>query len=397
MFGWEYPPHISGGLGTACHGLTTALIKAGHQVSFVLPRVDEEQATSQFKLISASNYSILNDLDTNDFTWLSSLIPEIGLKQFLTINGGKHKFSGGYGANLIEEVYWFSIVASQIANNVEFDIIHAHDWLTYLAGVMVKKITGKPLVVHMHATEFDRSAKTNWQVYEIERYGMTMADKVFAVSNLTRDIIVGRYHISPEKVITTYNGVVPSDHRLAISPRKLSDQIVTFLGRITYQKGPEFFIEAAEKVLRKIKNVRFVMAGNGDMMPAMIEKVAAKRLSSHFHFTGFLKGSEVAQMLNMTDVLVMPSVSEPFGITPLEAIQCDVPVVISKQSGVAEVLPHSIKTDYWDVNKMADAIYSLLSYKPLAKTVQYHNRQAIHNLSWEKVASKVSSTYLSVA
>jgi len=263
--------------------------------------------------------------------------------------------------------------------------------------MIAKEISGKPLVVHMHATAFDRSAKINSQVFEIERQGMLVADKVMAVSNLTRNIILNKYQIEPEKVITTYNGVKKKEASRVLGTSIFKDKIVTFLGRITYQKGPEYFIEAAEKVLEKDKNVQFVMAGSGDMMPEMIKKVAAKRMSSHFHFTGFLKGRQVDRMLAMTDVFVMPSISEPFGIAPLEAIQADVPVIISRQSGVAEVLPHAFIVDYWDTDSLADAIYGLLNHRSFAKMVQGLNRESLKNLTWGHAAETVSSTYQSVA
>jgi glycosyltransferase involved in cell wall biosynthesis len=262
---------------------------------------------------------------------------------------GKVDFTGSYGASLMDEIHKYSVVAQVIASEEEFDIIHAHDWLAYPAGIAAKAVSGKPLVIHVHATDFDRSGgNVNPVVYNMEKEGMDAADKIITVSNLTRDIVINKYNISPDKVETVYNAVEPPSHsELDIPERTYDDKIVTFLGRITMQKGPEYFIEAARMVLSRMPNVRFVMAGSGDMMERMIRHAAALRITDRFHFTGFLRGNDVFTMLRMSDVYVMPSVSEPFGISPLEAMQSNVPVIISKQSGVAEVLTHAVKVDFW--------------------------------------------------
>lgn len=397
MFGWEYPPHISGGLATACHGLVQALGKQGHHVTFVMPKAEMEMQTENFRLISASNITLPDFPDTPAFSLVNEIIPYVDHGRFERIKEGKYEFSGAYGPNLMEEVYWLTIVASRLARELDFDVIHAHDWLTYLAGMVAQEISGKPLVVHMHATEFDRSAQTNPQVYEIERQGMMAANKVMAVSDLTRNVIIKNYGIAPEKVLTTYNGVLRETEKEIHEASKLKEKIVTFLGRITYQKGPEYFVEAAEKVLAKNKNVRFVMAGSGDMMHKMVQLVAAKRLSSKFHFTGFLRGNHVNKMYAHSDVFVMPSISEPFGIAPLEAIRADVPVVISKQSGVAEVLPHALKVDFWDTDKLSDAIHGLLNHDVFADHNRLQNRKTLQQLTWDNAAVKIAEGYASVA
>lgn len=397
MLGWEYPPHISGGLATACHGLVQGLLKEGHEITFLMPRANEEVNKDRFRLISANNVTLPTNVDLNRFTLLKKIIPGVNAKRSQHISGETYSFSRAYGPNLMEEAFWFAIVVSKLVKELDFDIIHAHDWLTFPAGLLAKQISGKPLVIHVHATEFDRSAKINSRIYEIERQGMLGANKVMAVSNLTRKTIIDKYRIDAKKVITTYNGVEQKSSETVPSTSNFKDKIVTFLGRITYQKGPEYFIEAAEKILKRDKNVHFVMAGSGDLLPEMIRKVAAKRLSSHFHFTGFLKGKEVDRMLAMTDVFVMPSVSEPFGIAPLEAIRSNVPVIVSRQSGVAEVLPHALIVDYWDTDNLAEAIYGLLHHNTLAKTVKDSGKETLKNLTWDNAALNVSSTYLSVA
>jgi glycogen(starch) synthase len=249
--------------------------------------------------------------------------------------------------------------------------------------------------VHVHATDFDRSGgNVNPSVYEIEKTGMEAADKVIAVSNLTRNIIIEKYGIDANKVVTVHNAVEPlADRELQKMQRSINDKIVTFLGRVTMQKGPEYFIEAANLVLQKMKNVRFVMAGSGDMLNRMIGRVAALKIGDRFHFTGFLQGDDVQHMFSLSDVYVMPSISEPFGISPLEAMQSNVPVIISRQSGVSEILRHTIKVDFWDIHAMADAIYGILKYDGLSNMFKKHARIEVDNLKWEHAAEKVKEIY----
>ena len=308
----------------------------------------------------------------------------------------RYTFSGKYGANLMEEVARYAIVAAQVAKNLEgqFDVIHAHDWLTYFAGIAAKRVSGKPLVVHMHATEFDRSGENiNTQTYAIERAGMHAADMVIAVSNLTRNIVINRYGVPAEKVVAVHNAVRFAEKDKPLPERGVDDKIVTFLGRITFQKGPDYFVEAAAKVLKRVPNVRFVMAGSGDMMNHVIRRVAALGIADRFHFTGFLRGDDVQKMFQLSDVYVMPSVSEPFGISPLEAMRSNVPVIISKQSGVAEVLDYAVKVDYWDVDAMADAIYGLITYPALAKMFSERGMAEVTGLKWNNAAAKIKAVY----
>lgn len=365
MFGWEFPPHIAGGLGTASYGLTRGLAKHGIEVIFVVPKAYGDEDQRFVRVVNASEIETpFGDTREQDvwekLTFIhidSNMVPYVAPEEFdsyaeeyrrtgrtiLDKEGWteRYSFSGKYGANLMEEVARYAMVAAQVARDLagQFDLIHAHDWLTYYAGIAAKRVSGKPLVVHMHATEFDRSGEhVNPQVYEIERAGMTEADRVIAVSNLTRNIVIEKYGIPASKVVTVHNAVRFSAKQAQSQERGVSDKIVTFLGRITYQKGPDYFVEAAAKVLRKTRNVRFVMAGSGDMLKHIVRRVAKLGIADRFHFTGFLKGDEVQRMFALSDVYVMPSVSEPFGISPLEAMRSNVPVIISKQSGVAEVL-----------------------------------------------------------
>lgn len=418
MFGWEFPPHITGGLGTACYGLTRGLAKHGTEVIFIVPKAYGDEDQRAVRLVNASDVVInVDDVENKQYwdriTYMevgSNLIPYVAPEEFTdlvvqeelrkettrqTLFSSRFVFSGRYGTNLMEEVYRYALIGSAIAAKYEFDVIHAHDWLTYSAGVAAKASSGKPLVVHMHATEFDRSGENvNQQVYDIERYGMEQADRVITVSNLTRQIVIERYGIDPEKIITVHNAVEPVDRDELEGPQKvLKEKVVTFLGRITFQKGPEYFVEAAKKVLEVDPNVRFVMAGTGDLMNKLIRRVAELRIAHRFHFTGFLKGADVDRMFAMSDVFVMPSVSEPFGIVPLEAMRSSVPVVISKQSGVSEILKHALKVDFWDVHGLADAIYGLLHYHALSETFKLYGKEEVESLKWDDAALKVKEVY----
>jgi len=417
MFGWEFPPHITGGLGTACFGLTKGLLKNGVEVLFVVPKAYGDENQQAVRLIDASDVSIdfsdkLYQEYWKQLTYIeigSNLIPYVGEDEFITMTAHneldktdehtsvfskKYAFSGKYGKNLMEEVTRYALVASSIASSQNFDVIHAHDWLTYPAGIAAKKISGKPLVVHMHATEFDRSGENvNQNVYDIERKGMEAADAVITVSNYTRDIVINRYGINPEKVFTVHNAVEYYGDDKIFEGKSVKEKVVTFLGRVTFQKGPDYFVEAAKRVLDKDKNVRFVMAGSGDMLNRMILRVAQLGISTHFHFTGFLQGDDVERMFALSDVYVMPSVSEPFGISPLEAMRSEVPVVISKQSGVSEVLKYAIKIDFWDIDAMADAIYGLLHYDALSDMFRKYGKVEVINLKWDNAALRVKEVY----
>ncbi len=420
MFGWEFPPHISGGLGTACYGLTKGLAGFSDvEVIFVVPKAYGDEDQSNLKLVGAGDVALTRkqvefaDVESKvDYYEVESgMIPYVGPEEFWELSSkintqktslvetteeGKIEFSGKYDHNLMHEIHNYAFVAEVIARDNAFDVIHAHDWLAYPAGIAAKRVSGKPLIIHVHATDFDRSGgSVNPQVYAIEKEGMDAADKIITVSNLTRNIVIEKYNINPEKVMTVYNAVEPITPEEKIRLKKgVDDKIVTFLGRITLQKGPEYFVEAANLVLQRMKNVRFVMAGSGDRLNAMIKRAAELKISDRFHFTGFLKGDDVFDMFKMSDVFVMPSVSEPFGIVPLEAMQSNVPVIISHQSGVSEILNYAIKIDYWDTHAMADAIYGLLNYPALHNMFKKYGKAEVDNLQWKNSAAQVREIYL---
>lgn len=418
MFGWEFPPHISGGLGTACYGLTSSLLKNDVDVIFVVPRLFGDEDTGKFRFINATDIK----LDTGSsfyaeqlhrLTYIqvdSTLIPYVYPRetvnpketihtsafQWSTHNFTHFDFTGYYGKDLMREVAQYAIVASTIAKENWFDIIHAHDWLAFPAGIMAKHVSGKPLIIHVHATEYDRSGKNiNRAVYDIEKKGMEEADAIITVSGFTKQILIDKYGIPPDKITIVHNGIFANGNEIKKRAPRRKDKIVTFLGRVTFQKGPDYFVEAAAKVLKKYPDVRFVMAGSGDMLTRMIKRVAQLRIGSRFHFTGFLQGPEIDKMFGMSDIYVMPSVSEPFGISPLEAVRSGVPVIISKQSGVSEVLNNAVKIDFWDTDALANAICGLLQYKALSNQFSKEASKELEKITWDRAALKVKSMYQS--
>lgn len=409
MFGWEFPPHILGGLGTASYGLTKGMADNGDMdITFVIPKPHGDEEKGFARIIGANstpiawrevNYDYVNSRIGNVmdpqlyFDMRNHIYADFN---YMKLNDlGCIEFSGRYPDNLVEELNNYSVVAGVIARTLDFDVIHSHDWLTYPAGIHAKQVTGKPLVIHVHATDYDRSrGNVNPTVFGIEKDGMNQADHIITVSNLTRRTVIEKYGISPDKVTTVHNAVEPLPQEyLDIKAPQKRDKVVTFLGRITMQKGPEYFVEAAAAVLKKVPNVRFVMAGGGDMMEKMIRLAARRNISDRFHFIGFLRGKEVYEMYKASDVFIMPSVSEPFGIAPLEAMQMGVPSIISKQSGCAEILSNVIKVDYWDVEEMANAIYSIITYPAMYRQLHEQGLEEVSQIVWKKAGAKVIDIY----
>ena len=414
MFGWEFPPHILGGLGTASYGLTKGLsLQPDMDITFCIPKPWGDEDQSFMKIIGMNSVPIVwRDVDWNYVNGRvgSYMDPQLYYDlrdhiyadfSYMHVDDlGCMEFSGRYPDNLHEEINNYSIVAGVVARQQRFDIIHAHDWLTYPAGIHAKQVSGKPLVIHVHATDFDRSrGNVNPTVYSIEKNGMDHADCIMCVSELTRQTVINHYHQDPAKCFAMHNAVYPLaselqeivDQRKPYSERK--EKVVTFLGRITMQKGPEYFVEAAALVLKRTRNIRFVMAGSGDMLDAMINLAAERGIADRFHFPGFQRGRQVYEAYKNSDVFVMPSVSEPFGIAPLEAMQCGTPSIISKQSGCGEILDKVIKTDYWDINAMADAIYSICTNPSLFQYLQEEGKKEVDGITWEKVGLRIRALY----
>ncbi len=475
MLGWEFPPYITGGLGTACYGLTKALSRYGTQVAFVLPRQITGSQVSHVRLLHpgsllpqsliaapamvtttpASDSTLhgddesLGDASTRAVEpspiawrqpahtpqsasstiakqtpgWLASPYQSAGgqLHEPQVITGkpatldatgqprvgfftapsfyqeqAASPWVNPYAGDLMSDTQRYGEFCVALARQEHFDLVHAHDWMTFPAGLAVAAATGKPLLVHVHSTEFDRSGQNvNQGVYDLERRGVHGAIRVIAVSHLTRSILIHRYGLDPAKVDVVYNGIESDQTHAHVSKASIrrGDKIVLFLGRITWQKGPEFFIRAARKVLEKYERVKFVMAGSGDRITQVIELAAAYGIGHKVVFTGFLHGADVERLFKMADVYVMPSISEPFGIAPLEAIRHDVPVIISKSSGVAEVLTHALKVDFWDIEEMANKIIAVLKHPPLSSTLREQADMEVRRLSWDDAAAKCVHTY----
>lgn len=420
MFGWEFPPHISGGLGTACYGLTKELARIeGVEVTFVVPKVWGDEVLPNITLLNAGQVPVVHQQIQFDdvkskieyYELQSSLIPYLGTaefdemktvvtsveKRFVEVTpDGTIVFEGGYQRNLFQEINYYALVAGQLAREIDFDVIHVHDWMCFPAGIAVRQITGKPLVAHVHSTEFDRSGSlVNTAICAIEKEGMLAADQVIAVSDFTRRTIIRNYAISPGKIKTIHNAVEPVEYTVRKKKHGFgADKVVSFLGRITAQKGPEYFIEAASQVIQQVKDVRFVMAGKGDLLDEMKRRAAALNISGYFHFPGFVTDEEITELFRISDVFVMPSVSEPFGIVALEAMQAGVPVVVSRQSGVSEVIRNAVKVDYWDTREMAGAICELLSNSKFRRSLAEKGRREAGKLIWSRAAVKVHQIYL---
>lgn len=418
MFGWEFPPHISGGLGTACYGIVKGLASIRKiNVTFVVPKMHgNEDSTSNFHLVSAENVSVGDHyfsgrkptgvhileipsqlvpyLSPENFKQGYQLTGEIKTETFQ--KGQKFSFSGGYGKNLFSEIYNYALVAQVIAGQYQFQLIHAHDWLTFPAAIAAKKISDKPLIVHVHSTDFDRSGgSVNPDIFAIEKQGFEEADHIITVSNRIKKRLTEQYHISSQKITTIYNAIdCENIANKGITNRRRKHKIITFLGRITIQKGPEYFVHVARMVISRMKNVHFVMAGNGELRDEMVELCARYGITDRFHFAGFLKNNEVTRMLEQSDLFIMPSVSEPFGIVPLEAMQANVPVIISLQSGVSELIRNVVKTDFWDVHAMADAVHGILKNKTLANTLITEGNKEVGRLNWNDSANQINQVYL---
>lgn len=474
MLGWEFPPFIAGGLGTACNGLTRAMDRLGHEILFVLPRSAEGMASEHVRIVgpnaikpdhpaarpeahapapahpasvsaSASNpdpqapapagaagfrnvrfvgipsgtaspYASFDasqpgSLDVLDEDSLSTVAPgtvRINRRQrealaaagvYVADGEGFVAASGEhYSGDMLGDAARYARFVAALTEVESFDVIHAHDWMTYAAGVVASRLSGKPLVVHVHSTEFDRSGEhVNQALYNIERMGMHAAHRIISVSRLTKSICIRRYGVHPDKIEVVYNGIENDRVQPAAGQTIAStDKIVLFLGRITMQKGPEYFVRAARRVLDKFQDVKFVVAGSGDMAVRMIEEAAQLGIGHKVLFTGFLRGHDVDRIFQMADCYVMPSVSEPFGIAPLEAMANDVPVIISKQSGVSEVLTHALKVDFWDIDGMANKIIAVLRHPPLSQTLRQHAPFELRGLSWEGAAKRTTSVYEAV-
>lgn len=439
MLGWEFPPFITGGLGTACFGLTQGLARQGAQITFVLPKpINGEHGGQGVRVVApqaakaslgdkspesvASTYAIDAEGDLAGVSFKA--VPSMLRSPYVAADGGVASrgqgASGGIGFmqqagseaggsiatgatidELIQEANRYAALCVDLAAGESFDVIHAHDWFTFPAAEAVAKASGKPLVLHVHSTEYDRAGESaNPSISQIEKQGFAAADRLITVSYLTHSILEKRYDVSPEKIDVVHNGVdqLPprpnnGNRQSEVAKGSKRDRVVLFLGRITMQKGPEYFVQAAKKVLEKHEHVKFLIAGSGDRMEQIIELAVREGIGNRVLFTGFLRGGEVERVYEMADVFVMPSVSEPFGIATLEAISHDVPVIISKNAGVGEVLKHALRVDFWDVEDMADKILAVLNHRPLSATLKRHAGEEVRQLTWDGAARRCLGVY----
>ena len=451
MFGWEFPPYVSGGLGVACYNITKSLDSLVDQLYFVMPKNDINQTL--FKKTSLMGADSVNELSVqmketigNEKKEFDSLIAQHKEQykerkiSFLPVESDLTPYSirnqtvfheeqrvffssffrqqekqqskkqilesqtnlcdnFDFSNPLFRDVMAYSSKAACFAMMVRHDVIHAHDWLTIPAAFEAKRFSGKPLVLHVHATEYDRSGSgMNSLIYEVERFGVHHADKVIAVSHYTKEILIQHYGVDASKIEVVHNGVAPKLSNLLKSSAKktVKEKIVLYLGRLTFQKGPDYFIRSAKRVLERRKDIRFVVAGSGDMMPWLVEQVNKWGLGDHFYFTGFLNDVLVEKLFRISDVYVMPSVSEPFGIAPLEALYYGVPVVLSKTSGVSEVLDHVLKVDFWDIDEMANKILAILDYSALKSHLMKGVEAELPSISWEDASEKIFKIYKQV-
>jgi glycosyltransferase involved in cell wall biosynthesis len=415
MLGWEFPPIINGGLGVACHDLSAAMSDLAN-ITMIIPKSSPGFKMNNLNLVGINNidprtfremlatpreplpfelHEVMADLNPY---YREPLVAEgegMGGEVMRTIvsdDPGSFNIDNLYGTDVINKVIQYSKIASSLAENMSFDIIHAHDWMTMLAGIRIRQQTGKPLVMHIHSLEVDRGGTDSrgW-VYELEKKGMEYADLVIPVSRFTADNIEKYYGISRNKIRVVYNG-----SRLVKafrSKRQYPEKTVLFVGRLTRQKGPEIFLDIAKRVLEKNLDVRFVMAGVGDYFNPLLEKSSYQSLGNRFHMTGFLNVEKLNYLFSVSDVYCMPSVSEPFGLSAVEAAHFRIPCVLSRQSGVSEVLHGALKFDHWDVHKAADSILSLLRDKVLRKKVVRDACKDLREITWENSAKGVMEAY----
>lgn len=482
MLGWEFPPHISGGLGTACHGLSLGLVRSGVEVTFVVPQLRGGEEAEGVRLVAAADVPVpvgapagparsgqaaptgggvgrgaaaegdvpvrlrhaysgrrgpdgLGEREERtELARARLLAVDSPLRPYMTEHEYARElaelerlaalrqrrepsapqpgparaaapppppprerlpFRGGYGPDLFAEVERYARVVRELARQVEFDVVHAHDWMTWPAGIAAAEQAQKPLVVHVHASEHDRSGKhPDARIRAVEERGLARADAVVCVSEYTAGVLKRHYGAPAAKLRVVHNALTRREQRERLHAEKtIDDPVVLFLGRITYQKGPDYFLEAAARVLRVLPDVRFVLSGTGDMLPRTIERAAQLGIAGSVHFTGFLRGEEVERMFALADIYVMPSVSEPFGISPLEAMALDVPVIVSRQSGVSEVLANALKVDFWDVEDLANKIIALLSYPALREALLAEGRHEVERMTWEDRGRTLRGVY----
>lgn len=386
MLGWEFPPFSSGGLGTHCYNITKALSSRGANVTFLMPGCSDEIDSDFVRVIRAGKSRIVK-VGVAMRPYLPSLPITVSQRD------DKSKGSRLYGMGFFEDVKRYTEVAAEASRDIDCDVIHCHDWMTFSAGIRIKQDKGKPLVVTVHSTEFDRTGSLcpNPFISDIEWQGMYHADRVIAVSRYMKEQIVKNYSVPEDKIEVIHNSIEPGEY----SDRKLEfgleQKVVLFLGRLTLQKGPDYFLRAAKRVMEKEKGVRFVVVGTGDMLPQLIDESINLGISNNVTFTGFRESIE--EYYRMADLYVMPSVSEPFGITALEAMASGTPVILSEQSGVKEVVSHRMCVDFWDVDRLASKMIGALKYDCVRNEMRENGKREVNRMSWLDPAQETMKVY----
>ncbi len=399
MLGWELPPHNSGGLGVACYQMARALNTKGVEIDFVLPYRAEHPKTEFMNVIAASDSPPLTDADEN-FTAMGAYG---GICVDCTSRKCQH--AAAYGGSFIGATKKYADAIVKVAKKSNPDVIHAHDWLTAEAGARAKKITGKPLIVHVHATEFDRAGgqRGNPLIHEIEYNGLMMADRIVAVSGITKNILVREYDIPADKIEVVHNSldsneldyaaVETSNYLYAKSLRKHGYTIVSSLGRLTIQKGLTFLLESAAMALSRNPKMLFLIAGSGEQRDQLVQLSADLGISDRVIFTGFVRGQRWREIYEISDIFVMPSISEPFGLTALEAAAYDTAILLSKQSGVSEVLHNTMSFDYWDTRKLADQLINISLSPGLQHELRQNVGREYNRFSWHDAADRLVEQY----
>lgn len=395
MIGWEFPPYNSGGLGVACEGLTSALSANCVEQIFVLPK--QLPINSSFLEVTSPFDHYLKKVYVN-----LPIFPYGAMTRDQKLYLQKRGINGVN--DMVDEAYYYGQMVKEIAIDYDYDLIHGHDWMTYPAAMMSQKITGKPMILHVHSTEFDRTldGKTNQRIADIEYEGLQVADKIITVSDYTKGVICDKYAVDSRKVEVVHNGVdLSAQRRYEISDNELAQfasnrKIVTFMGRVTVQKGPDYFIQIADKIARQVPDVLFVLGGDGDMQQSVMMMSASHRLTGKLLFAGFLRGRQKEYIYRRSDLFIMPSVSEPFGIVALEAASSGKPILISKQSGVKEVMPFAYTADFWDTQAFADEAVRLLNNYNYRIEMGELNARSAEEVTWSKAGAKCLRVYQEV-
>jgi hypothetical protein len=412
MLGWEYPPILNGGLGVACNAIANALAEFAN-ITVIVPRAKNESTSNNVAIVG------LNHLVSQSKYWdelpninyesiqVAAALPNPYVSSQENFNIIKTNFASAeipshannlfnqgnlYDQNLWARIHYYNFLVEKVASELDFDIIYAHDWMTFQAGQRLKNKFLKPLVVHVHSLEYDRIGNySDNAVTNIEKSAMNDANSIVAVSNYTAHIIKNCYQINSEKVYAIHNGSVGKKH--LDRNKKIPDKVVLFIGRLTNQKGPHVFISIAKQVLQKVSNVRFVIAGTGEQFEDLITITAHQEIGHKVHFTGFLNRKQIEELLSISDVYCMPSVSEPFGLSAMEAAEFGIPCVLSKQAGAIEILKGSRFADHWDTELFAKHIVDILSNPQLAQEISEANYKALENYSWRNTSLKLMEIF----